>query len=145
MASSRDIQGRWLMLGRSTMGRVLPRLVLSSLFMAGCQAFTRDVPMVPQVQAEGPLLCPPALFLPFRLRIDPAVSPPVWGEWQADGSRFGILWPPGFSLRVAGAPALLDPDGVVVGQNGEVIADAGGSGSDPATVCSIKGTTYDLT
>lgn len=133
------------MLGRSEIRRELAALLLASLLVGGCEAGTREAPTVPHVQAAGPLLCPPALFMPFRLRIDPAVSPPVWGEWQADGSRFDILWPAGFSIRLAEKPVLLDPDGAVVGQDGNLITDAGGSGGDPATVCSINGTTYDLT
>jgi hypothetical protein len=91
------------------------------------------------------LLCTPALLLPFRLGIDPALSPPVWGEWQADGSRFEIRWPPGFALRSVGEAIVIDGDGNEIGRNGDLISDAGGSGGNPITICSVHGTTYDLT
>jgi hypothetical protein len=81
---------------------------------------------------------------PFRILVAPDESPPAWGEWQA-GGRFEIVWPPGFRLRLDGAtPVIIDETGDVVAVTGELIEDAGGSGGDPVTICSINGRTYPL-
>jgi hypothetical protein len=80
--------------------------------------------------------------LPFTLVIDSSSENPVWGRWVSDGSRFDILWPPGFSLTGSPTPVLVDSKGKIVGQSGQVITDAGGSGGTPITICSIGGTVY---
>lgn len=91
---------------------------------------------------KPPVLCTPAQVLPFTLVIDASSSNPVWGRWMADGTRFDIFWPPGFTLAGSPDPALIDPKGKVVALNGQVIRDAGGSGGGPVSICSIGGTTY---
>lgn len=83
-------------------------------------------------------------MLPFRLRIDATQPSPVWGIWEADGSRFEILWPPGFQLRTEGEPAVVDPYGATIGSNGTRIDDAGGSGGDPLLICTLGDVTYTL-
>lgn len=95
--------------------------------------------------ASGPpILCSPASVLPFRLVIDPSQSNPVWGLWVTDGSRFDVIWPPGFQLRMTPQPELVDPLGSIIGRNGELIDNAGGSGGDPVTICSLGSVTYPL-
>ena len=95
--------------------------------------------------ASGPpILCAAARILPFRLVIEPTRSNPVWGVWEANDSRFDIVWPPGFRLGMTPEPALVDTYGNVVGLNRELIEDAGGSGGDPITICSLGDVIYPL-
>jgi hypothetical protein len=94
--------------------------------------------------AGPPILCAAARVLPFRLVIDPTKQNPVRDEWAASGSRFEILWPPGFQLVGSPGSALADPAGRVVGRSGDVIDDAGGSGGDPITICGLGDVVYPL-
>jgi hypothetical protein len=111
--------------------------------LGGC-ATGQGLPTVQSRIGEPELLCTPALLEPFLVVISPDRSPPVWGEWQA-GGRFDILWPPEFTLKLdAGGPSIVDGQGRVVASTGQLIADAGGSGGDPATICSLGGRTYPL-
>lgn len=95
-------------------------------------------------EAGSPILCAAAKVLPFRLEIDLSASNPVWGSSDSTGSTFDILWPPGFELRTTPVAALYDPEGRLIGVDGQLIEDAGGSGGEPSTVCSIGGRDYQL-
>lgn len=92
----------------------------------------------------APVLCTPARMLPFRIAINIFEPDPVSGTWVSDGVSFHIVWPPGFRLSTASRPAVLDPSGTVVARDGQILEDAGGSGGDPVTVCSIGGHVYPM-
>lgn len=84
-------------------------------------------------------------MLPFRVRVDLSSDPIAWGEWEADRTRFDLVWPPGFSLRVDdGGAVVLDRDGMPVLLADALIEDAAGSGGDPFTVCALDGKTFPL-
>lgn len=91
--------------------------------------------------------CGAAGLNPFRLHIDPADPGQVWGIYESDGRRFEITWPRGFTVRTLPEPAVLDSSGNVVGRDGQLVDDAGGTipdSADPAVICSIGGTSYPL-
>lgn len=100
------------------------------------------------------MLCTPAGILPFHLVIDPSQTPAVWGIWVANehpaglppsNARVEIRWPPHFTLQRLPDAAVLDPSGAIVGRNGDLVEDAGGSGSDgQITICSLHGQDYSL-
>jgi len=116
--------------------------VTFALVLGGCavqQVRTIDMPA-----GSGPIICPAARILPFRLAIDLTASDPVWGIWESDQSRFEIAWPPGFSLRSGPDPVLVDVFGTVIGPTGTLIDDAGGSGGNPVTICSLGDVIYPL-
>lgn len=91
-----------------------------------------------------PILCTTARAMPFRLVIDPSESNPVWGIREASDTRFDIIWPPGFGIGTTPEPVLIDSYGAIVGRNGSLIDRAGGSGGDPAFICSLDGVAYPL-
>jgi hypothetical protein len=114
--------------------------LVALLTLACASPQLRTVPHQPNVT----LLCGDAGIPAFRLVIDLTSTDPVWGVAKADGKRFSIIWPQGFSLRVGTEPAVLDPTGKVVAKNGAIVTDAGGENSDPATICQIGGEDYPL-
>jgi hypothetical protein len=114
-------------------------VVLASCTTSPLRTFEPPLPGIPRG-------CATALFNPFRLDLDLEHPGHVWGIYEQDGRRFEIAWPPRFSVRTLPEPAVLDPSGNVVGRDGQLIEDAGGStGIDGvAAICSIGGTTYPL-
>ena len=118
-------------------------MLVAWLTLAGCQP--RELRTAGFVPGGPPVLCTPGAILPFRVEIDPSASVPVWGLWEADGSRFDITWPSGFTLQQLPELAVVDSEGRVVGRPGQLIDDAGGSGSDPVTICMLDGVEYQLT
>ncbi len=78
--------------------------------------------------------------------MDPTQPNPVWGVWTADGSRFEIVWPPGFRLQAAPGAVLVDTYGQIVGRHGLLMERAGGSGGDgyPYVICSLGDVVYPL-
>jgi hypothetical protein len=130
--------------------------IVATITVAGCNSTAPSAITAPSGTPEAvwvvaipsgvPLACPDARVSPFRLRIDPAVRPSVWGERVDDGIRFDIIWPPGFRLDLTTAePVLLDQDGIVFGRDGDLVTDAGGSLGDPAFICQRGGKRYRLT
>lgn len=122
---------------------IIVPFALSLLIFGGCQA--RPLRTVDAGAGGVPVLCTPGALLPFRLRMDPRAFEPVWGEWAADGTRFEIVWPQGFVLQTQPEPAVTDPHGKVIGRDGELLQDAGGSGGNPVTICQLDGVEYPLT
>jgi hypothetical protein len=136
------VRSHWVVLG-----------IVATLGVAGCTSPVPSAATSPAGTAQAvqivtlpsgvPLACNDARVPPFRLRIDPAVRPSVWGDRVDDGIRFDIIWPPGFRLELTNAePALIEPDGTVFGRDGDLVPNAGGSPGDPAFICQRGGKRY---
>lgn len=115
-------------------------IAMTVMVIGSCQPL-RTVSPPP---AGIPVVCAGALVPPFEVHIDSGMADPVWGTLVSDGSEIRILWPPGFSLRAFPNPAVLNPQGIVVAEGGQIIDDAGGALGEPIVLCAIGGVVYPL-
>lgn len=69
----------------------------------------------------------------------------VFVSVAAPGRKVSVAWPDGFSARlVDGVAELVDPNGIIVGREGDRLDNLGGGSDDSGrfNVCSIGSVTY---
>jgi hypothetical protein len=79
------------------------------------------------------------LIAPVRITWDPSSDSVEFVDVD-NGVTLGLVWPRGFAARVVGGHLeILSPVGSVVGRDGDVLSNLGGT---PGDVCDVDGVLY---
>lgn len=146
---------------RTIVGRFGLLVALISLVTIGCASSMAPTPTpVPSGFIDLPVQLSPTFppasggalsacglvgFNDSGLHGSPTAADPVWVEAVASpGAKVAVRWPAGFRARFSPKLELLDPAGVVVAREGDVLTDIGGyPGSDGRfDIAEFDGKTY---
>jgi hypothetical protein len=121
--------------------RTMVSLVVSvalSLLLASCMSQPTRLTLR---TAPDPNACPgAALPLPLQFRIDPSAREQILAI-ASDKQPYHVVWAPGFKAGAGTPPTVLDPNGVVVARDGEVLS---GPLLHGYTVCATSDSIYVL-